>query len=225
MRDIATDWGLFRDHDDTAVGRTLAEGRFWDAHLKPFMDEVHHGVAIDVGAYIGFHTCYLAGLYSRVYAFEPNLRNTALLVHNIVENVPAPHNVVVGSWAGYSHDITLRSAILSEVGWDPTHPSNQPGVPYLPGGPLVGRRLDRLIPLEEPVTFIKIDAQGCDLRVLYGLQEIIARWRPLIVFEWEAGFVGWHGDRWELVDAWAAPLRYDVERITPHYWDYVARPR
>jgi FkbM family methyltransferase len=45
------------------------------------------------------------------------------------------------------------------------------------------RRLDDLVPISAPVDVIKIDVEGAELGVLLGAQELITRWRPVVLFE------------------------------------------
>jgi hypothetical protein len=56
--------------------------------------------------------------------------------------------------------------------------------------------LDTILDPSRPISLIKIDAQGCDLRALVGLRETIERWHPPILFEWEANLAALHGDDW-----------------------------
>jgi hypothetical protein len=74
------------------------------------------------------------------------------------------------------------------------------------------------------VSLIKIDAQGCDLRVLRGLERTITRSRPLILWEFEEAAASWHGDRWDDYQRWFADHRYSIARVREDLWDYVATP-
>jgi FkbM family methyltransferase len=220
VRDIDTIWGTFRCFDGDSVGNALAKGEFWDAHLQPFMHEAAgEGTALDIGAYIGFHSVYLSHLYPTVVAIEPQPASYLLLVENCRHT-----NVILLNLAAYSELILLETASTADVGWDPAHPTNAPAAPLRrsDSGKLAGRPLDDLY--LKHVDFIKIDAQGCDLRALIGLEQTIARCRPLIVFEWEAQFAQWHGDSWADVERWAIDHQYRLERIVEGYSDHVARP-
>ena len=44
-------------------------------------------------------------------------------------------------------------------------------------------RLDDLVPIDFPVSLIKIDVEGAELEVLRGAARTIQRWRPAILFE------------------------------------------
>jgi FkbM family methyltransferase len=218
---LPTPLGPFWTHDIGTITRALENGQWWDAHLKPILDDWRFGGwALDLGANIGWFTYYLSQSYVRVIACEPWPETYALLWRNL-GTLPG-----VSCWPVAAYD---RPALLDYdprndatdaggYGFTPRTASNSsyPGVPAI--------RLDDYLPPDAPVEIIKSDCQGVDLRALRGLSRTIARCRPLIVFEWEAEMAKWQGDTWEDYLAFFAAQHYTVERITPHFWDYVARP-
>lgn len=48
---------------------------------------------------------------------------------------------------------------------------------------VVCRKLDDYFPETEPVRLVKIDVEGHEVPALRGMQKILARWAPLVVFE------------------------------------------
>lgn len=233
-RAIATAWGDFQCYPDDVIGDALAEGRFWDAHLRRLMDRGvargpygSYGTAVDIGAYIGFHTCYLAYHYSHVVAFEPVLKTVELLRANLQANQVAQKVRVVPVGA-YDRPVILRRALESETGWDPTLTRHAPSVPWFPGAGtdeiISAGPVDDFLNPHNPVRFIKIDAQGCDYKALLGLERTICRHRPLIVLEWEQGYAEQHGTYWPQVEIWAVEHSYALDRITLDAWDYVLTP-
>lgn len=233
VRTIPTAWGDFQCYPDDVIGDALAEGRFWEDHLRPYMDEAvgpgrggGYGTAIDIGAYIGFHTVYMAYHYSRVIAFEPVPQTRVFLHDNLVRNRVS--NVLVVPMGAYDRPAILRKATEAETGWNPDLTRHAPSVPWFPGAgtaEIIAVTLaDDFVNPSERVRFVKIDAQGCDYRALKGLERTIARCRPLIVMEWEQGYAEGHGTYWPQVEIWASDHQYSVQRITEHAWDYVLRP-
>jgi hypothetical protein len=78
------------------------------------------------------------------------------------------------------------------------------------------------------VGFIKVDTQGCDLRVLNGARRTIAAGRPTIVFEFEAELACHHGDTLDDFRQFFAACDYDLTEIAhsgPQQWDFLATPR
>lgn len=216
---LTTPLGLFKVYDQGTITRALQAGEWWDDHLKPILDEARVGVAIDIGAHFGWFTRYLAQRHDQVIAVEPYPESFALLQENA-------HllslNVQCWPLAAYDRVTTL--------GFDPRNDRTDAGsfgfTPPKPGYLLFpAAPLDLYLPVDAPVTVIKCDAQGADLRALKGLRQTILRCRPLIVFEWEEGMASWHGDVWQNYLDFFAGLSYTVERITPDYWDVVARPQ
>ena len=132
-------------------------------------------VVYDVGANIGYHTTAFATRARRVYAFEPHPGNYALLEKN-TENFD---NVFLGQYAvsntrstcyisDYDPDQTSNFGAVSVVG-------NTTGIPV--------RAIDLDTAGLEPPDFVKIDAEGHELQVLQGCQQIIQQYCPVVYYE------------------------------------------
>lgn len=236
---IQTPLGYFDVYGEGTITRALLDGQWWDDHLKPVLDEAERGgVAIDIGAHFGWFTVYLATRHDKVIAVEPWIESFQLLLRNI------EHHHIKGVMQAFPMAAYNKAAILEfapgndttdagSFGFTPT--ADTGAIPSLGGVPLApsmgdpryvpAMPLDLYIPDTELVNVIKCDAQGADLKALKGLRYTIARCRPLIVFEWEEGMAAWQGDSWQDYLDFFGNLGYTVERITPDYWDYVARPR
>jgi FkbM family methyltransferase len=127
-------------------------------------------VAVDVGAMIGYYTVILAKhveAHGRVYAFEPDPENFALLEDNLRMN-------------GYGHVVSRNVLVGAESGrgrlW--RAPSNRGDHHAFATN---GRdavdvdvvALDDVI--DEPVDLVKIDVQGYEGYVLAGMRRLIER--------------------------------------------------
>ena len=135
-------------------------------------------VAVDVGAMIGYYTVIFAKhvqAQGRVYAFEPDPENFALLESNVAMNGYGHvrcHNALVGAVAGRGG--LWRSH--ANRGDHHAFPGVGPGV-----GDGNGResiqvdvvRLDDVV--TEPVDLVKIDVQGYEPFVLAGMRGVIER--------------------------------------------------
>jgi FkbM family methyltransferase len=223
-------WVWENDH----LGNVLESGAFWDAQLLPFLEEATRGWALDLGANVGVFSRWLSKHHDHVIAVEAHPETFHMLRENVLDDgVECVHG------AAYDQLGVMWLAPTATVGWqtdDLAISPNASSVPFLPTGSefLDGRSRkvatlawvgDKRLPSKAPITVIKCDVQGCDLRALKGLQKTIARCRPLILFEYEGQASSWHGDSWEDYLAFFESLDYGVERVREDIWDFVARPR
>lgn len=222
-RILPTPLGDLRVYGEGGITRTLEEGRWWDEHLNPILNESAGGVAIDIGAHFGWFTIYLAQRHNRVIAVEPFPPSFQLLTWNVQRRPGLEHRIQCWPVAAYNRPAVLEFGAANTrsdpgtFGFTPLTPAQESPVAALP--------LDPFVPQGAAVSVIKCDAQGADLRALMGLRETILRCRPVIVFEWEEGMAAWQGDVWQDYLDFFTQLNYTVDRITPHFWDYVARPQ
>lgn len=238
MRVIPGPYGTFTAWDQDIIGNALAKGEFWDAQIRPFLDEAGpKGWALDLGANIGFFSVYLARIASRVIAVEAHPRTFQILLDNLTRNQVADR--VWPLWgAAYDRVTTLRLVPGAWCGW--TLPSeldldqcpSSSSIAFFPesADPRLADKLavpafplDPIIPPDR-ISLVKVDCQGCDLRAMMGIREVLRRDRPLVVFEVEHGLMKAHGDSWDGYRAFFAALDYTVTRVRPDLWDYVARP-
>lgn len=143
--------------------------RFIRSHVKG-------GVALDVGAHIGYYSRLLSPLVDVVYAFEPDPRNYALLKENTkrFKNI-VPLNLAVSDKSGEQpfflvKNSTFRHSLMDEG-----------------GGERIAVKTVALDEMSEfrdkRVSFAKIDVEGHEQSVLRGMAEIIAVSHPLIIAE------------------------------------------
>jgi len=138
------------------------------------------GVAIDVGAHSGYFTLCLSdavGANGKVYAFEASpviyaeLRET--IDSNGLGNILAFNNAV--------SDKSEQTDFYLAPNWKSEISSMRHGE---------GKRisieavaLDDVIPDSQPVSFVKIDVEGAEMKVLKGMEAIIQRDAPVMVIE------------------------------------------
>jgi FkbM family methyltransferase len=136
-------------------------------------------LVVDVGANVGFFTRRFArwvGPAGRVLALEPEPRNVARLearlrrenLHQIVGVIAAAATEAAGTaWL----DLNPDNPADHRLG------DNGIAVPTVTVDDLVGRDMGR------PVSLIKIDVQGSELRVIAGAAATIARFTPALFVE------------------------------------------
>jgi FkbM family methyltransferase len=136
------------------------------------------GICFDIGAQAGYHTLYastLVGETGRVYAFEPAPANVVSIMENMalnrVKNVTI-FQVAVSDFDGTSHFDCSNSPVsgrLTESGTLSVHTIS----------------LDHEVEsgaLPEP-DYIKIDAEGSELKVLRGAYRLLTRRHPTLSVE------------------------------------------
>mmetsp|Transcript_6580 Transcript_6580/g.9697 ORF Transcript_6580/g.9697 Transcript_6580/m.9697 type:complete len:348 (-) Transcript_6580:256-1299(-) len=156
---MLTDVGYIRTHPNTrATGvsmRTLCDGRIWEPHVAQSI-EAHlfgQGRAIDVGAFVGYHTVRLAKAAAPfdVYAFEgrpPSDLNDNIMRNNAV-NVHVVQETVDENW---KLSAQLEQDLLNEQD-------------------------------KGPLALIKIDCEGCELHFLKGAKTVLQKYHPVMIIE------------------------------------------
>lgn len=128
---------------------------------------------LDIGANIGYYTLLFArlvGEHGRIYAFEPNPDNFALLAKNVEAN-------------GYKNVVLIPKAVSDANGWVKLFLTRDCGSHSL--GAVADShgqidvetvRLDDLFPDQSfQVDFIKIDIEGAEGLAISGMTELVKR--------------------------------------------------
>lgn len=173
---------------DDHIAKWQANARgFYEA---PLLEELRcrltdrDGIIVDVGAHVGNHTVYFAGVMGRpVIAFEPNPAVVPCLVRNVDLNKVNERVTVVGV-AATGHPQWVRPLPLGdgantgmqrfERHQGPELGSGRPGVP-----------VDSVLPPDsEPrVALVKLDVEGFEGEALLGVLGTLVRHRPLLAIE------------------------------------------
>lgn len=173
---------FYVDRIDDLIKNFLRMGRVWEPYMLDLMQlYVKPGtVALDIGSHIGTHTVKLSRLVGekgRVFAFEPQRKIYRELRKNLeinqCSNVTALHCAL-----GNKKGITQMSAPSS---------GNEAGTPIGSGGNEI-----EMFTLDsfkfKNLSFIKMDVEGFEQKVLAGAKKTIMKNRPVIVLEIQGGF-------------------------------------
>ena len=197
-------------------------------YLKP------GGIAIDVGANVGWHTLLMAaraGSTGRVYAFEPNDSTRRRLVSAVEANDLA-HVTVDGRAVADLVGASGFQAPLAGHVWD--------GTGRLIAAPAQERREGREVregqePRErqtmaiecttldafvaerhiEQLALVKIDVEGWELSVLRGARHVLKVLRPVVVFEYDPAYVSRSGGAAEDVTRCWSDADYELFALDP----------
>jgi FkbM family methyltransferase len=165
--------------------------------------------AIDVGANVGAYTLIMAkavGRAGRVAAFDANPEVYQRLVQNLALNDFLSRSETY-SFALSSLTGTQRLHLPDKASWNR-------GTATLIGQARAGESaievgvetLDRAVGQWERCDLIKIDTDGSDFAVLEGATEIIERFRPSLIFEFDQ-------DLWPNAESNRKKVAHELERL------------
>jgi FkbM family methyltransferase len=154
---------------------------------------VSEDICVDVGANVGYLTCIMARKARQVYAFEPHNQMRALLKYNLrLNNIT---NVVVrpeallekkGKVRFFENMEPMYSGVVGNVGMSRIRWSNC-------------TTLDKAVP---QATFVKIDVEGAEHRVLKGMTEILKKPFLRMVIEVEPDRIGFSEEVYDFLEGW-----------------------
>lgn len=218
MRLIETPQGeFFWGYDKDSILRALETTGEWEPQVVKHFGRPYRGtVALEVGANIGAHTRILADFYTQVIAIEP------LTMKALAANTIHLANVERYEIAAYSHDCVMGMVMqLAQLTDDVYNQDNCPSVGSVAMVPLMkngcapyysGRALDLIVGFRD-IGLIKVDAQGCDLPALIGLEQTILRCHPKLIVEFEPNLAKLHGHNEQNYRDWFTAHDYKTEDI------------
>lgn len=146
------------------------------------------------GAHVGLYAHGYAGMFKRVYAFEPH----PLHFYCLVGNVQLNH--VIKIQAGLGEEASFGAMVGDSVGASMSVAGEDVFLPIIPIDVFHFTDVD----------VIQLDVEGYELRALKGAIRTITKFKPLLILE--------NGHHQEIVD-FLIPLGYTTqERLT---WDTV----
>jgi FkbM family methyltransferase len=138
-------------------------------------------VAVDVGANIGNHTLFLADIFKRVIAFEPNpLARSIFEINRELNNIgnvdlrPVGLSDQSGTATLTFDPMNLGAATSAELKRK-SAAARQRTIQLVTG--------DGAIDVSGRVGFIKIDVEGAEEAVLKGLEQTLRRHAPIVMIE------------------------------------------
>jgi FkbM family methyltransferase len=145
-----------------------------DKYVKPGQ------VVVDVGAHSGYFTICLSkavGDSGKVYAYEASPVIYKELCHTVNENKLTNVSAINKAM---SEEIGQVSFFLAP-NWKSEISSLRPGEGEKIN--IEATKMDVEFQNESPVTFVKIDVEGAEMKVLYGMDSVIRRDHPVMVIE------------------------------------------
>jgi FkbM family methyltransferase len=175
------------------------------------------GVAVDVGANVGWHTLLMASLVGaggRVLAIEPNPAMQQRLRDHLCLNRLRQVEVFSNIAADKEEMMEFYGPALNDKNSGNGHViERSPGDPGTI--PVAARRLDTIVAAAncDRLDLIKIDVEGFEWRVLEGAADSIAKFRPHIVFEYNVEYASRGGGTPDLLRDFFQKHRYRLFAI------------
>lgn len=199
------------DVRDASEGRAAFLG-WWDDDVREAVCQRldPNAVVLDVGANVGAWTVPFArrlGSGGHVFAFEPVPANRERLERAVSQNELA--NVTILPFALGDADATVDMWLRSSV----TGAASGTAA-LVPAG--AGHVTTTMRPMDawveqaalDHLDFVKLDVEGAELMVLAGAEQTVARFRPLILAEFDEYWMSTRGQSPAHARRWADEHRY-----------------
>jgi len=199
----------------------VTEGNLdWNAEyiLIAFLKSLpERGDFLDVGAHIGYYSALLRPYVSRIYAFEPDVRN---------------HPFLRAAFSSYSNTEIIPEAVADQPGSIVLCQENESSISHIDPAASSGNyvpvtTIDEFCARREVVpSAIKIDIEGYDILAIRGASGTAQRHSPVFVVEYNQDEQ--RPNTWEALQAFALEHRYNVfaasrEKIFPMDYQYTFR--
>lgn len=153
----------------------------YEAHLRPGM------VAVDAGAHVGRHAFEMARLVApggNVYLFEPLPQMVSHLKGRIAGDARLQAVCKVYPYAlSDSNGSTEFCVAVDALAYSGLKERRYDTATAVERIKVEVRRLDEVLSALPRLDYVKIDTEGAEWQVLLGAESLIAKFRPLISFE------------------------------------------
>lgn len=204
---------------DTSQSIELYYFKVWEQHLLDVIDKhvVEGSVAIDAGANFGSISVPISkklGDAGKLYSFEMSKVMADRLKRNLQQNkcsnvevINAALSETVGESVSFNEPEFSEKINFGDIRINKENNGSQ----------VETVTIDSL-DITDKVSFIKVDCQGYDLKVMKGAKNTIQKHKPVVVFEWEVDMSAIFGDTIEDVFDFFSTLDYEVTKIEKDDW-------
>ena len=201
--------------DNCGVIKSLLSGRIWEKKIVDLYKSIvkEGDIVLDCGAFIGLHTLELSKLVKdtgKVYSFEPIPKVAECLERTLEKKLIS--NVVLTKRPLYNSSGKELQFVSDHNGLSSV--SEYRRKPFKYNYNFLSTRIDDFMNqsatnVAVPISFIKIDVEGSEFKVLEGAIKTIKKHRPVIVFE------TWRNKRnIDRLDNWCEIHRYEKTFIS-----------
>lgn len=167
---------------------------------------------LDVGANAGFFSLLCASLVGppgRVIAFEPIPSVQANLMANIAQNDFRQIEVIPKVVSDMAGTLTIYEGPEGHKGISSLRSLNSTSDTLT----IEAIALDDITPEIGKVNCIKIDVEGAEMRVLFGMEKLVERDRPTLIIEFTDAYLQSFGHSVSQMMEWLLVRRYELYRI------------
>lgn len=170
---------IVKNREDVIQKHFLKGSFFEEGELREIQKKINfQGLCLDIGANVGNHTIFFATHcgFDQVIPFEPNADAAEMLKKNTELNRLSNVNLqYLGCALGRTDGD--GSVVLGNT--------NNLGAARIEmgSGDITVRHGDTLLHQLKGITFVKVDVEGMEIEVLYGIKNLLTRERPLIYIE------------------------------------------
>ncbi len=192
---------LYVDSRDIGIAQHIMITGVWEKHYTELVKKlVKKGdVFVDIGANFGYYSVlggFLTGSTGKVYSFEPSPRPFELLEMSMKANgylKPQSKNIFK---LGVSDKVGTTTFSYKEGdfgGGSMFIPDARKAKEQFTDVTIKMDSLDNILSEEKQIDFVKIDAEGAEVSVIKGMQELIKRSPNIkILMEFYPGFIKKH---------------------------------
>jgi FkbM family methyltransferase len=194
---------------DDVISTFMKTARPWEFGnlVGLYQQTARGGSFVEVGANIGTDTVLASDFFKNCYAFEPFPRHGNVFRKNMELNEITSAQLFPVAVSDQCGTTKLYFPEKHNTGSAALMP-NVPGMDGYLEVPMV--TLDSALPEVTDVTYLHIDAEGHDIKVLQGAKNFIARQtqRPFIKLEFQPGALSLHGSQIADLIAFMDDLQY-----------------
>jgi len=174
--------------NDNMANNSIKDGKMWEPHITTFVKlyNLFYNIQniIDIGANFGYHTLFFSKeVQGTVFAFEPQIQNFQLLQKNINYNLSK--NIEIYNFACGDIECDVKMDIILQNNNDKLNMGDF--TPDVCNSQFFSMTKSLLLDYFEfpQIDLIKIDTQGWEKKVLIGCKELLKKYKPILIVEFE----------------------------------------
>jgi len=197
------------------MGMDFIGGNLWEPHIVEFLKHELTPTSnfVDAGSNYGYHSIRASKFCNKVYSFEPQELMYNLSKESINDNLI--ENIEVFNFALGDEEKEIKLSYIDYL--NESFNGGEVSIIYdgNSGETTKVVKLDNMV--NEQIDVIKIDVQGYEKFVINGSKEIIKKYNPIFIVEFETHQLGKFGYDSEILFNFIRELDYTIFLLDYHY--------